>query len=88
MGNFPFGFPRGPFVENQPANGGDMDLILELGRSPGGGNGNPLQYSYLDNPMDGGEWQAIAHGVTKRVGHDLVTKHSTAHIPSHVKFHK
>ena len=59
MGNFPFGFPHGPVVENQPANGGDMDLILESGRSPGGGNGNPLQCSYLDNPMDGGEWQAI-----------------------------
>ena len=35
------------------------------GRSPGGGNGNPLQYSYLENSMDRGAWQAIVHGVTK-----------------------
>ena len=44
---------------------GDMGLIPGLGRSPRGGNGNPLQYSYLENPMDSGVWQAIVHGVTK-----------------------
>ena len=44
-----------------------------LGRSPGEGNGNPLQYSCLGNPMDRGAWQATVHGVT-RVGHGLVTK--------------
>jgi len=44
-----------------------------LGRSPGEGNGNSLQYSCLGNPMDTVAWQAIAHGVL-RVGHDLATK--------------
>ena len=43
------------------------------GRSPGGGNGNPLQYSYLENPMDRETWWATAHGVA-RVRHDLVTE--------------
>ena len=44
----------------------DMDSIRGLGRSPGGGHGNPLQYSYLENPMDRGAWQAVVHRVTKR----------------------
>ena len=44
---------------------GDMGLILELGRSPGGGNGNSHQYSCLKNPMDRGVWQAIIPGVAK-----------------------
>ena len=43
---------------------GDVGLIFELGRSPGGGNGNPLQYSCLGNPRDRGAWQAIVDGVT------------------------
>ena len=43
---------------------GDMG-IPGLGRSPGGGHGNPLQYPYLENPMDRGAWQARVHGVTK-----------------------
>ena len=43
----------------------DVDSIPELGRSPGEGNGNPLQYSGLENPMDGGAWWAIVHGVAK-----------------------
>ena len=46
-------------------NAGDAGLIPRLGRSPGEGNGNPLQYSGLGNPMDRGAWQAIIHGVTK-----------------------
>ena len=54
-------------------NAGDLDWIPGLGRSPGEGNGNPLQYSCLENPMDRGAWQAIVHGVT-RVRHDLATK--------------
>ena len=49
-----------------------MDLIPGLGRSPGGGNDNPLQYSCLENPMDRGAWQATVHGVA-RVRHDLAT---------------
>ena len=51
-----------------PANAGDArdtSLIPGSGRSPGGGNGNPLQYSCLGNPMDRGAWWATVHGVTK-----------------------
>ena len=47
------------------ANEGDMGLIPDLGKSPGKGNGNPLQYSCLENPMGSGTWQATVHGVTK-----------------------
>ena len=46
------GFPGGSVVENPPDNAGDAGSIPESGRSPGGGNGNPLQYSCLENPMD------------------------------------
>ena len=52
-------------VKNPPANAGDVGLIPGLGRSPGEGNGNPLQYSCLENPMDRGAWWATVHGVTK-----------------------
>ena len=55
-------------VKNPPANTGDtgnLGSIPELGRSPGGGNGNPLQYSFLGNPMDGEVWQAAVYGVKK-----------------------
>ena len=44
---------------------GDVGLIPGLGRCPGGGNDNSLQYSYLENPMDRGAWGATVHGVTK-----------------------
>ena len=53
------------WVKNLPANTGDMGSISGSGRSPGAGNGNPLQYSYLGNPMDRGAWQATVHGTTK-----------------------
>ena len=46
-------------------NAGDLGLIPGLGRSPGEGNGNPLQYSCLENPMDRGAWWATVHGVAK-----------------------
>ena len=52
-------------VKNPPANSGDTGLIPGLGRSPGGGNGNPLQYSCWDNPTDRGAWWATVHRVTK-----------------------
>ena len=52
-------------VKNPPANAGDMGSIPGSGRSPGEGNGNPLQYSCLGNPMDRGAWWATVHGVTK-----------------------
>ena len=64
--------PQFPTVESA-YNAGDPGLITGSGRSPGEGNGNPLQYSCLQNPMDGGVWQATVHGVL-RVGHDLVPK--------------
>ena len=48
-----------------PFNAGDMSSILGWERSPGEGNGNPLQYSYLENSMDIRTWQATIHGVTK-----------------------
>ena len=53
-------------VENPPDNSGDMGLITGSGSSPGGVNGNPLQYSCLGNPMNRGPWQAAVHGVKKR----------------------
>ena len=62
------GFPGGSVVKNPPANTGDardVDSIPGLGRSPGEGNGNPLQNSCLGNPMDKGAWWATVHGVTK-----------------------
>ena len=52
-------------VKNLPANAGDTGSIPELGRSPGGGNGTPLQYSCLGNSMGRGTWQTTVHGVTK-----------------------
>ena len=52
-------------VKNPPANAVDVGLIPGLGRSPGEGNGNPLQYSCLGNPMDRGARQAVVHGVAK-----------------------
>jgi len=58
-------FPDGSVVKNLPANAGDAGSIPGLARSPGGGNGNPLQYSCLENPMDRGAWWAIVHGVSK-----------------------
>ena len=59
--------PGGPVVKNLLASAGDerdMGLIPGSGRSPGGGHGNPLQYSCLGNPMDGGAWWATIHRVT------------------------
>ena len=61
-------------VKNLPAILGDSGSISRSGRSPGEENGNLLQYSCLENPMDRGSWQATVHGDLKRVGHDLVTK--------------
>ena len=67
------GFPGGSAVKNPPAKAVDMGSISGLGRSPGEGNGNPLQYSYLENLMDRGAWWATVHG-SQRVRHDLETK--------------
>ena len=61
------GFPCGSAGKESTCNGnvGDLALIPGLGRSPGEGNGNPLQYSCLGNSMDRGAWQTTAHGVAK-----------------------
>ena len=62
------GFSGGAVAKNSPANAGDardMGSIPGWGRSPGEGNGNPLQFSCLGNSMDSGTWWATAHGVAK-----------------------
>ena len=59
------GFPGGSVIKNPPANTGDVGSIPGSGRSPGEGNGNPLQYSYLENPIDRGDWYAIIHWIAK-----------------------
>ena len=59
------GFPGGSWVKNPPVNTGDAGSIPGWGRSSRGGNGNRLQYSCLENPMDRGAGWAIVHGVTK-----------------------
>ena len=59
------GFPGGSVAKNLPVNAGDASLILGLVRSPGEGNGNPLQYSCLGSPLDREAWQAKVHGVTQ-----------------------
>ena len=66
-------FPSSSVGKESACSAGDLGSISVLGRSPGEGNGNPLQYSCLENPMDRGAWWATVHGVT-RVGHYLVTK--------------
>ena len=64
---------RGAVVKNLPAKAGGAGSIPGSGRSPGEGNGNPVQYSCLGNPMDRGAWWASPGG-QKRVGQDLVTE--------------
>ena len=59
------GFPGRSVVEDLPANAVDEGSISGLGRAPGDGNGNPLQYSCLGNPMDRGAWRATVHRVAK-----------------------
>ena len=59
------GFPGGSMVKNPPANAGEMSLIPGSGRFPGGEHGNPLQYPYLENPMERGAWWATVHTMVK-----------------------
>ena len=63
------GFPGGSVGNESVCNAGDVDSIPRSGRSPGGGHGNPLQYSCLENPMDRGAWRVTVLGL-QRVGHD------------------
>ena len=65
-------FPDSSVGKESAYNTGDLGSIPRSGRSPGEGNGNPLQYSCLENPMDTGAWRATVHEVA-RVGHDLAT---------------
>ena len=58
-------FPGGSDSKKPTCNAGDLGLIPGLGRSPGEGNGNPLQYSHLENSMDGGAWLATIHRFKK-----------------------
>ena len=59
------GFPGGSMVKNLLANAGDLGSIPALGRFLGEGNGNPLQYSCMGNPMDRGAWQTTVHGIAE-----------------------
>ena len=68
-----FLIPHSSVGKESVCSAGDPGTIPESGGYPGEGNGNPLQYSCLENPMDRRAWQVTVHGVT-RVGHDLVTK--------------
>ena len=61
------GFPGGSLLKNPPANAEDAGSIRGLGRSPRGGNGNSLQYSCLENPMDRAAWCATVHSRTKEL---------------------
>ena len=74
-----WGFPGGSVVMNTPANAGDAGdtgSVSGSGRFPGGGNGNPLPYSCLGNPMDRGAWRATVRGVTKG---SATTEHTRAY---------
>ena len=70
-------------VEKLPANASDAGSTPRLGISPGEGNGSPLQYSCLGNPLDRGGWQAAVHGGRRRVGHDLATKQQQLSMQDH-----
>ena len=80
------GFTGGTVIKNLPVNAGDtrdMGSIPGSERSPGVGNGNPLQYSCLENSMDKGDWQATVH----RVSESNVTKHARTHARTHTHTH-
>ena len=59
------GFPAGSDSKESACNAGDLGLIPRLGRPPGGGHSNPVQYSCLENPVDREAWEARVHGVAK-----------------------
>ena len=65
LGRFGTGFPGGSHSKESACNAGDLGSIPGSERPPGEGNGNPLQYSCLKNPMDRGAWWATVHGVAK-----------------------
>ena len=67
------GFPHSSVGKESACSAGEPGLIPRLGRYPGEGNGNPFQYSFLEDPMDRGAWRTTVHGVS-RVGLNLATK--------------
>ena len=73
------GFPGGSVLKHLPANAGDTGSLPGSGRSPGGGTGNPVQDSCLENPMDRGAWQDRVEGVTEELD---VTEHTHAPVLS------
>ena len=81
-----WGFPGGAGVKNLPANAGetrDVSLIPGSGRSPRIGNGNPLQYSCLENPMNRGAWRATVYGVAEC---ECACTHARAHTHTHTHY--
>ena len=82
------GFPGGSEDKASACNAGDLGSIPGLGRSPGEGNGKPLQYSCLENPMDRGAWWAIVHQGSQRVGHDWATSHTYSPLMEHYRVMK
>ena len=87
------GFPGGSVEKNPPANAGDIGdvgSILGSGRSPGGGNGNPLQYSCLENLMGRGTWWATVHRVTESdmTEHTHACTHTSCHVCHTLKLEK
>ena len=79
------GFPCSSVGKDSDCSTEDPGSIPVSGRSPGEGNGNPLQYSCLENPMDRGAWQATVHGIP-RVGQDLATKPPQCHSLQNIYF--
>ena len=67
-------------VKNPPANAGDLGSIPGLGRSPGVGNGNPLQYTCLENPMDRRDWRVTVHGIAE----SDMTEHACTNTHTHI----
>ena len=80
------GFPGNSVVKNPPANAGDIRDTVSIpgsGRSPGGGHGNPPQYSCLENPMDRGAWWATVHWVTESDMTERLSTHACYSVGSH-----
>ena len=80
------GFPGGSVVKNPPASDGDSGLIPELGRSPGGGHGNTLRCSCLENPIDRGPWWATAHEVAKELDTAWQLKNNSGNVEALLGF--